>query len=147
MKRIFTSASAALLALGTLWSHTAQARDQVGVTVSVRQPGFYGRVEIGNDRPAPQVVYPQPVIVQQTPVAVVQSPIYMRVPPGHHRHWARYCARYRACGQPVYFVAAPVVVPAPYHGGPAQRYDQRDHDEHHDHGRWHGRGHGRHGDR
>lgn len=126
-----------LLALGLALSSPAKAGTDVGVSVSVRQPGFYGRVVIGQDRPAPAVVYAQPVVVQQTPVAVVQQPIYLHVPPGHHRNWPRYCGRYRACGQPVYFVAAPTpVVVAPAHGG-----------HRHGHGKWHhrdGHGHGGH---
>ena len=36
----------------------------VGVSVNVGQPGFYGRIDIGN-APPPRVIYAQPVIVQQ----------------------------------------------------------------------------------
>lgn len=75
----------------------------VGVSVSVAQPGLYGRIDIGQ-MPPPVLVYPQPVVIRPTPVAVVQSPIYLHVPPGHAKHWARHCAKYNACGQPVYFV-------------------------------------------
>lgn len=93
----------ALCLLGAaFFAVSAQAATQVGVSVSVHQPGFYGRVDIGEQPPV--VVYPQPIIVHQGPVAVVQRPIYLRVPPGHSRDWPRYCNRYRACGQPVYFV-------------------------------------------
>lgn len=121
----------------------AQAGSDVGVSVSVRQPGFYGRVQIG-DRPPP-VVYSQPVIIQQTPVAMVQQPIYMHVPPGHYKRWNRYCGRYRACGQPVYFVQQPVAVPVAVHPGHGHRgrdhgrWD-RDHDgrrDHHHHHHYH----------
>ena len=73
----------------------------VGVSVSIGQPGFYGRIDIGG-YPPPQVVYPQPVIVER--VAVRRAPIYLNVPPGHARHWGRHCRNYNACGQPVYFV-------------------------------------------
>jgi len=75
----------------------------VGVSVAVSQPGFYGRIDIGN-APAPVLVYPQPVIVRPAPVAVVRQPIYLHVPPGHAKNWAKHCHRYSACGQPVYFV-------------------------------------------
>jgi hypothetical protein len=97
--------AAALVLLAA--SALAQAGTQVGVNVTVHEPGFYGRVEIGQ-QPPPRVIYPQPVIIQQTPIAVVQRPIYMRVPPEHSRRWAYFCARYRACGQPVYFVDGPL---------------------------------------
>lgn len=125
MKRIQQLA----IVLGTALCGLAQAAD-VGVSVSVNQPGFYGRVEIGDRQPV--LVYPQPIIIQQGPVARVQRPIYMHVPPGHYKRWDRYCARYRACGQPVYFVNQPIIVQpgrGPHsHGGYDRddRYDRRD---------------------
>jgi hypothetical protein len=102
--------NAAALALITLClaAGSTHAAAQVGVQVSVHQPGFHGRVVIG-DQPPPAVIYQQPVIVQQSPVAVVQQPIYMNVPPSHYQHWARHCGYWRACGQPVYFVRPEVV--------------------------------------
>ncbi|MFY9459399.1 hypothetical protein [uncultured Aquabacterium sp.] len=117
---------------------SAQAATNVGVSVSVNQPGFYGRVDIGEQPPV--LLYPQPVIIQQSPYGARQRPIYMRVPPGHSKNWSRYCAQYRACGQPVYFVrdAQP---PRGGHSGHYDRYDHSDRDDHHDHG--HGRGKGR----
>ena len=75
----------------------------VGVSVNIGQPGFYGRIDIGN-MPQPQVIYAQPVIIQQAPVGYVRQPIYLRVPPGHEKHWDKNCHKYNACGQPVYFV-------------------------------------------
>jgi hypothetical protein len=95
-------ARACLLALAA--AAPAQAADvDVGVSISVGQPGFYGRIDIGNV-PPPVVVYPQPVIIQPVPVAVVRQPIYLHVPPGHAKDWAKHCYRYAACSQPVYFV-------------------------------------------
>ena len=73
------------------------------VSVSVGQPGFYGRIDIGT-APAPQVMYEQPIVITPAPVGVVRPPIYLRVPPGHARHWRQHCERYNACGYPVYFV-------------------------------------------
>jgi len=60
-----------------------QAAD-VGVSVSIGQPGFYGRINIG-DFYEPAVIYPQPILVR--PVYVVPQPIYHHVPPGHVKHW------------------------------------------------------------
>lgn len=123
----------------------AAGQTSVGVSVSVSQPGFYGRIDIG-DQPQPELIYPQPIIIQQTPVAVYQRPIYMRVPPGHSRDWARYCGRYRACGQPVYFVRemAPAYRPGDHDRRDGGRYerDDRDHRSDHRHDKGHGRGHG-----
>lgn len=83
----------------------AAAATDVGVSIGVNQPGFYGRVDIGSGGPAPVLVYPQPVLVAPPPVAVTyRQPIYMHVPPGHARHWHKHCGAYGACGQPVYFV-------------------------------------------
>ena len=73
----------------------------VAVSVSVGQPGFYGRIDIG-DFPQPQLVYAEPVIVQR--VVVVPEPMYLVVPPGHAKHWDKHCARYQACDRPAYFV-------------------------------------------
>jgi hypothetical protein len=81
---------------------TSLAAD-VGVTVSVAQPGFYGRVDIGSI-PHPEVIYARPIIVHHAPVGVVYQPVYMHVPPGHAKHWSKHCHKYNACGHPVYFV-------------------------------------------
>jgi uncharacterized protein YcfJ len=75
----------------------------VGVSVRIGQPGFYGRIDVGS-YPAPQLIYAEPLLVQPVPVGVVRQPIYLRVPPGHARNWRKHCYRYSACGQPVYFV-------------------------------------------
>ncbi|MEP6998312.1 MAG: hypothetical protein ABI900_11715 [Betaproteobacteria bacterium] len=75
----------------------------VGVSVNLGQPGFYGRIDLG-DFPQPQLVYPEPVIIQPVPVGVVRRPIYLHVPPGHAKDWRKHCRKYNACGQPVYFV-------------------------------------------
>ncbi len=119
----------------------------VGVSVSVSQPGFYGRLDIG-DAPRPQVIYAQPVVIRPAPVHVVQEPIYLHVPPGHAKNWKKHCRKYNACGQPVYFVREKwyknVYVPHQQarveRHGKDQGYKHRE-GERGDHG--HGRGHDR----
>jgi hypothetical protein len=74
----------------------------VGVSISVGEPGFYGRLDIG-DFPQPQLVLPRPVIIHQ-PVGVIYDPIYLRVPATHAADWRQYCRQYGACSHPVYFV-------------------------------------------
>ena len=100
----------AIFGLAAFGAACAMAAD-VGVSVSVSQPGVYGRIDIGSF-PQPAVVQAQPVIIQQPrvvvahqspPVPVVQ-PVYLWVPPGHQKHWAKHCHNYNACGVPVYFV-------------------------------------------
>jgi hypothetical protein len=81
---------------------TALAAD-VGVSVSVAQPGFYGRIDVGSF-PQPELIYARPVVVHPVPVGVVYQPVYMHVPPGHAKHWSKHCSKYNACGHPVYFV-------------------------------------------
>ncbi|WP_428419399.1 hypothetical protein [Methylibium sp.] len=137
MKRMLLAAALAATAMAP-----ALAAD-VGVSVSIGQPGFYGRIDIGN-YPQPQVIYPQPVIIAPAPYAVVQRPIYLRVPPGHAKNWGKHCSRYAACGQPVYFVQDGWYenVYAP-HYREDHRHDRRD-DRDDDH-RGKGRGHGKHG--
>ena len=73
----------------------------VGVSINIGQPGFYGRIDIGN-APPPVLIYPQPVWINR--VAVAPAPLYLRVPPGHEKKWDKHCKKYAACGQPVYFV-------------------------------------------
>lgn len=72
----------------------------VGVSVEIGDPNFYGRIDIG-DFPRPRVIYPEPVVIVPGPA---RPPVYLRVPPGHAKDWRKHCARYDACGRPVYFV-------------------------------------------
>lgn len=74
----------------------------VGMSINVGQPGFYGRIDIGNF-PQPVVIYEEPIIIQQAP-RYAGRPIYLRVPPGHMKKWSKHCREYNACGQQVYFV-------------------------------------------
>jgi len=127
--------------------HSANAAD-VGVSIRIGQPGFYGRIDVGDYFPAPDLLYAQPVIISHRDVRD-EPPLYLRVPPGHARHWGSYCGRYQACGRHVYFVRDDwyqrVYVPAyrehyyrddRWHDG----YDDRDHDRGHGHGHDHGPG-------
>lgn len=112
----------------------------VGVSVTVGQPGFYGHIEIG-DAPRPAVIYPQPVVIQPAPRGVVYQPIYLHVPPGHAKDWGKHCGKYNACGRPVYFVKESwyndVYVPhyQKQHGGPKGRHGAGKHDKGHGKGR------------
>lgn len=92
----------ALFALALLASLPAAAAD-VAVSVSIGDPHFYGRIEIGS-YPPPRLIFPQPLVIVAIPAGVVRHPLYLRVPPGHERHWDKHCAKYDACGHPVYFV-------------------------------------------
>ncbi len=111
----------------------------VGVSVSVGEPGFYGRIDIGNF-PRPRVIYEQPVVMHRgRPGVVYDQPIYLRVPPGHEKKWDKHCHRYQACARPVFFVEdrwyneVYVVEHQRRHGRGADE----------DRGRGRGRGHGR----
>jgi hypothetical protein len=155
MKKLILSAT--LLALSA-----AAAAQDMGVSVNIGQPGFYGRIDIGNTA-RPAVIYREPVIVER-PVRYVEAPLYLRVPPGHAKHWSRHCRAYHACGRNVYFVKdswylndyAPRYRAQHGHGGPRHddrrdRYERHERFEHHDrheerghgHGNGHGNGHGR----
>ena len=90
----------ALVVAAGLSSSFAMASD-VGVSINIGQPGFYGRIDIGN-APPPVLISPQPVWINR--VAVAPAPIYLRVPPGHEKNWDKHCKKYGACGGPVYFV-------------------------------------------
>lgn len=108
----------------------------VGVSVSIGQPGFYGRIDIGDGYPPPRVIYAEPVVVVERPVAVIQRPIYLRVPPGHARDWRKHCRRYDACGQRVYFVQDgwyQQEYASRHRGGDRDRDDDRDYGKRHKH--------------
>ncbi len=98
MKRFLIAAAVVSAAFIT----PALAAD-VGVSVSIGQPGFYGRIDIGDyPYPQPQVIYRQPRVIERT--YIEREPIYLRVPPGHARNWRKHCHKYNACGERVYFV-------------------------------------------
>lgn len=99
------AALASLLALSAFtMSASVAATPYVNATVEgALAPGVYGQINIGN-APPPPLIYAQPIIVQRPAVLVQQPPLYLHVPPGHAKKWSKHCARYNACGVPVYFV-------------------------------------------
>lgn len=122
-----------------VFSIPALAQD-VGVSITIGEPGFYGRIDIG-DAPQPRFVYPEPMFLVRPPSHVVMQPIYLRVPPGHARHWSKHCHEYNACNQPVYFVQDDWYsnVYAPYY---RERHGHHDGDGGESKGEGHGQGHG-----
>lgn len=138
MKLFITSAVIA----AAMFTGSALAAD-VGLSVSIGQPGFYGRIDIG-DFPQPRVVYTQPVIIERG-VALSRPPVYLRVPPGHEKNWKKHCHEYHACGERVMFVRDDW-----YEREYVPRYQEkhREHrDDHRDKGKGknneHGKGHGK----
>ena len=125
MKQLYPCLAALMLAFFTHGSHAQN------VSVSVGQPGFYGRIDLGG-YPAPQLIYSQPMYAHAP--AYGAAPMYLHAPPGHVKHWHKHCHRYGACGAPVYFVQERwyqrVYVP-----------EYRHHHRHHHHGHHHRRRH------
>jgi hypothetical protein len=115
--------------LGATLATPAMA-DGIGLSLNIGEPGFFGRIDIG-DYPQPQLVSRQPIWVERPRGAPMQQPIYLHVPADHQRHWRRYCGQYHACGQPVLFVRDDW-----YQRSYVPRYRERHghegHDEHHD---------------
>ncbi|WP_087746095.1 MULTISPECIES: hypothetical protein [unclassified Acidovorax] len=145
-RHLMSGAATALLLVAAAG---AQAQTYFNSTVGGQlAPGVYGRIDIGNA--PPPLIYAEPMIIQRPAVMVPRSPIYLYVPPGHAKNWGKHCARYNACGQPVYFVKEPVRGQN-YGGRPGndRRDDRRWDDGHrgagkHDRGDRHdGRGEGR----
>ena len=135
---------ASLVVLSALWVGAAQAATPyVSATVEgALAPGVYGRIDIGN-APPPPLIYTQPVIIQRSPV-MVQQPLYLHVPPGHAKKWSKHCARYNACGQPVYFVRVDGdddYERVKYNREYREHNDYKDHKEKKD--KHHGKGHGK----
>jgi len=90
-----------ITALGACALQPALAQN---ISLSINQPGVYGRIDIGEPVPQRAWVNPRPVIITQSPVVYERQPIYLYVPPQHSDNWGRYCGRYNACAQPVVFV-------------------------------------------
>ncbi len=90
--------AAALAATVTI---TPAIAADVGVSISIGQPGFYGRLDIG-DYPPPQLIYLRPRIIER--VTIERPPVYLRVPYSHAKNWRKHCRKYNACGERVYFV-------------------------------------------
>mgnify|MGYP000002197152 CR=1 FL=1 len=116
MKRFFVAAAIA--------AATLSAPASAQVSINIGQPGFYGRLDIGGF-PPPPLLFPEPMMIQRVPVG--RPPLYLRVPPGHARHWSKHCHRYRACGERVYFVQD-TWYPQEY----APRYQERHREHRHD---------------
>lgn len=66
------------------------------------QPGFYGRIEIGNGYPQPPLIFPNALMGNAGVFS--GQPIYMHVPPHHAHYWSSHCQLYGACDWMVYFV-------------------------------------------
>jgi hypothetical protein len=113
-----------------LFGNTAHAAD-VGVSVTVGHPGFYGRIDISDyPYPQPRVIYHQPRMIER--VYIEREPIYLRVPPGHARNWRKHCYKYHACDERVYFVQDNW-----YHREYVPHYREYHREYHHDHrNRW-----------
>lgn len=86
--------------LAATMAQPVQAVD-VGLSLSIGQPGFYGRLDIG-DYPPPKLLYRQPVLIGRGDMH--REPVYLHVPPGHAKSWRRHCGKYNACDEQVYFV-------------------------------------------
>jgi len=112
----------------------------VGVSISVGQPGFYGQINLGPNL-VPQLLYPQPVIIMAPPPTAVLTPVYLHVPPGHAKRWKKHCHKYNACGRRVYFVKDDWYnnTYVPYYRDHRDEY--RDNRRRHDHDDDHGHGH------
>lgn len=112
MKKTFLMLFAALgvVSVAPAWSAV-----DVGVGITIREPGVYGRIEIGTHAPPP-LMYPQAVIITRPAVVVQQPPMYLYVPPGHAKDWRKHCGKYNACARQVYFVQETWV---------SERYEER----------------------
>ena len=152
------SGAAGVLAISLATSSLVQAAN-VDVNINIGQPGYYGRIDIG-DFGRPQLIYSEPrVIYRNVPP---REPIYLHVPPGHAKNWGKHCGKYNACGERVYFVQdrwyEREYVPR-YQAAHHERHDSRDdrreerheerrekhYDKHdkHEKNKGHGKGHGK----
>jgi hypothetical protein len=91
-------AALALIAIGS----SAPVLAEVGVSVTLGEPEFHGRIELDEGYYRPRVVYDRPVVLDRR--FRNMAPIYVRAPRDQYRDWRRHCAKYEACERPVYFV-------------------------------------------
>lgn len=101
MKPSIGIATALLAATATLLALPARAAN-VTVNIYAGDPAYYGPLDV-RDLPPPRLVYAEPVVIVPAPRAAPE-PLYIRVPPGHAKHWDKHCRKYHACDRPVYFV-------------------------------------------
>jgi len=138
MKPIFAALALAAASI----TAPALAAD-IGVSISIGDPGYYGELELGNYG-RPTLLRSHPITIERTRSGPVREPLYLRVPAAQSRDWKRYCGRYNACSRPVYFVRDDWYnnVYAPHyrndhrhddHDHHDNRDDRRDHDDRHDH--------------
>jgi hypothetical protein len=144
MKRLFFAAAMVVACTSSVYAV------DVGVSISIGQPGYYGQIDIGG-YPQPRLVYAQPWIVERAQVR--RPPIYLHVPPGHAKNWKKYCHEYNACGEQVYFVQdnwySREYVPhyqeyqreRNYHDNGHDNYRGNGNGHNNDHGNDHGNGH------
>lgn len=74
----------------------------VGVSITIGEPGFYGRLELG-DTLRPHLIHTHPIIIYDRGYGH-RAPIYLRVPLSHRSNWRHYCHYYDACYDRVFFV-------------------------------------------
>jgi hypothetical protein len=138
MKKKIALLGPALIGLGLCLGFATSATADVGVSINIGEPNFFGRIDIG-DAPRPVLRAPRPVIIERGP-AVDVEPVYLHVPVSESQNWRRYCGRYDACGRPVYFVQDTWYrnVYVPHYQSHRQDFDRRYHERHDDHHDWHG---------
>ena len=127
-------ASAGLLLTAPL----AAGAVDIGVSIGIGQPGYYGQINIGEFAQPPGVIYAKPVFIERDE-GYRGPPLYLRVPVGYEKHWAKHCREYRACNRPVYFVRDDW-----YRNTAMPHYEHR-HEGRDDHGDHGGRAEQRHG--
>lgn len=132
----FAGLPAAMLASLLAAAFSAPAFAQIGVSLNVGEPNFYGRIDVGG-APPPRLVYRRPVVVQGEVAG--RDPLYLHVRPGYERDWRRHCGEYSACDQPVLFVRDDWYRRryVPHYRAHHEDYERRGHDDHHDHDEHH----------
>ena len=98
MKRLLTAIA---LAAASITAPALAA--EVGLSITLGEPGFYGQIDVGNYG-RPTVIYSRPITIARSRYGAAGEALYLRVPTAQSRNWKRYCSGYNACSRPVYFV-------------------------------------------
>jgi hypothetical protein len=64
---------------------TSALATEVGVSVTAGQPGFYGRINIGNGPPL-RLIDAQAVVIESVRLVEPVPPNYLHVPPDHAKN-------------------------------------------------------------
>ena len=100
--------------------------------------GTFGRVDLSGLKKKPKVINKKPIVIDTPALRARQKasgpvkPSYIFAPRVYYTGWERFCSRYDACAEPVYFIDHDWYYHAgPGRGMPYREGERRDHNHVH----------------